>query len=239
MSKRIFIFIVMAAAWLAVRAQDMIVVEFKGSEIVHATNADFVERIYFQEAKADTIPEAIDLGLPSGTKWAEWNIGASAPEEYGNYYAWGATSKKYYYYWNDYDYASYDSISGLSVEFIGEDIAGTDYDVAIKKWGGDWVMPTVAQYQELLDYCTHEWTKVNDVNGVLFTGANGNTLFLPAAGLIYASSYSYSGSTCYYWSSSYHAEDGQLAYGLTCSNHNIHCSGDFRFLGRSVRPVSR
>ena len=127
----------------------------------------------------------------------------------------------------------------MSVEFIGEDIAGTDYDVAIKKWGGDWVMLTVAQYQELLDYCTHEWTKVNDVNGVLFTGANGNTLFLPAAGLIYASSYSYSGSTCYYWSSSYHAEDGQLAYGLTCSNHNIHCSGDFRFLGRSVRPVSR
>ncbi|MBQ6064081.1 MAG: hypothetical protein IJK87_10720, partial [Prevotella sp.] len=107
-------------------------------------------------------PHMIDLGLPSGTKWACCNVGATAPEQYGGYYAWGEVNEKSYYDWSTYIHCDghyYDCHN------LGSDIAGTQYDVAHVKWGGSWVMPSHAQQVELLNYCTSTWTTENGVYG--------------------------------------------------------------------------
>ena len=129
-------------------------------------------------------PHAIDLGLPSGTKWCCCNVGASTPEGYGGYYAWGETSEKSVYNWNTYAYyhdsngdgwASYDEYTN-----IGSDIAGTSYDVARVRMGAPWRMPSVGQMEELINNCSRQWTQLNGVNGILVTGPSGGQIFLPA-----------------------------------------------------------
>ena len=123
-------------------------------------------------------PHAIDLGLPSGTKWACCNVGATTPEGYGGYYAWGETEEKEIYDWTTYTHC-YGSME--TCHDLGSDIAGTEYDVAHVQWGGSWVMPSQDQIKELTDKCSCVWTKTNDVGGDLFTGPNGATIFLPEA----------------------------------------------------------
>lgn len=123
--------------------------------------------------------QAVDLGLPSGTMWASHNVGASSPEECGNYYAWGETEVK-----NEYDFETYTHLDeyGSLCKDIGSNISGTKYDVAHVKWGGNWRMPTGDEVDELFENCTFKWTKYNGVDGGLFTGPNGNSVFLPAGG---------------------------------------------------------
>lgn len=125
-------------------------------------------------------PHLIDLGLSSGTKWACCNVGASKPEEYGGYYAWGVTSQVYGS--SDYPYFYYDEEGEYQYVNIGNDIAGTIYDAAYVNWGGTWQMPTEDQLIELISESSHEWTNIGGVNGYLFTGLNGGKIFLPAAG---------------------------------------------------------
>ena len=144
------------------------------------------------------VAEAIDLGLPSGTKWASWNVGASAPEEYGHYYAWGETVEKYKFTYGNYKYT--DKYLGGYIN-IGRDIAGTEYDVAYAKWGGDWKMPTKNQINELLTNCTHVLTSQNGASGALFTGPNGNSIFMPLAGYRQGEDYIRSSTHGYYWTS--------------------------------------
>lgn len=122
-------------------------------------------------------PEAIDLGLPSGIKWANFNVGATKPEEYGGYYAWGETEEKSSYHQSNYLYYKNGSYIG-----IGYNISATQYDVAHIKLGGTWRMPTRNELSELLNECTWVWTTLNSVNGYLVTGSNGNSIFLPATG---------------------------------------------------------
>ena len=125
-------------------------------------------------------PQAIDLGLPSGTKWASCNVGASKPEEYGDYFAWGEVEAKSQYSW--YTFIHSDGLSETCRD-LGRDIAGTEYDVARMKWGGNWCMPTDAQFGELSYFCSHEWTTLDGVKGLKFTSMlNGNSIFLPASG---------------------------------------------------------
>ena len=112
--------------------------------------------------------QAIDLGLPSGTKWASCNIGANKPEEYGDYFSWGETTTKKEYTKNNYLY--YKNGKYLN---IGADISGTQYDVARAKWGGKWRIPTKDEVEELVDNCKYEWTTLNGVKGGKFTGPNG------------------------------------------------------------------
>ena len=121
-------------------------------------------------------PHAIDLGLPSGTKWACCNVGANTPEGYGGYYAWGETEEKEIYDWTTYIHCDG---SEETCHDIGSDIAGTEYDVAHIQWGGSWVMPSQDQINELTGKCTCTWTIKNGVMGDLFTGPNGGTIFLP------------------------------------------------------------
>ena len=123
-------------------------------------------------------PHLIDLGLPSGTKWACCNVGARRPEDFGNYYAWGYTEA---YDGSSYKYGYYDENGDYQFMILGENIAGTKYDVAHMKWGGTWQMPTFEQLEELLSI-THKIITFNEVQGCIFTGTNGGSVFFPAAG---------------------------------------------------------
>lgn len=133
--------------------------------------------------------EAVDLGLTSGTKWASCNVGADAPEMYGDYFAWGETKSKEVY--SDTTYSFYilcDSVAPDSLpkriwKNIGSDIAGTEYDAATVHMGDAWKMPNEAQCKELIYECEWTWTELNGVNGYQVVGKNGNSIFLPASGL--------------------------------------------------------
>ena len=144
----------------------------------------------------------VDLGLPSGTLWATCNVGASSPEEYGDYFAWGETEPKDTYDWWTYfdteddgsTFKKYNNDGGLT-ELLPED------DAATVNWGSGWQMPSLDQIDELINcnYTTTEWTTLNGVNGRKVTSrSNGNSIFLPAAGDRYDTSLSSVGGYGYY-----------------------------------------
>ncbi len=180
-------------------------------------------------------PHLIDLGLPSGTKWACCNVGADKPEAYGGYYAWGETEEKEVY--NESSYKYYQNGSYVN---IGSDISGTEYDVAHVKWAGKWCMPTLDDIKELLDNCTTEWTTLNGVNVQKLTSKiNGNSIFLPAAGFRWYGGLSATGKYCHYWSSTQHPYDPSGACRLDFSSGYVGWDGGSRDVGQSVRPVVR
>lgn len=170
-------------------------------------------------------PHMIDLGLPSGTKWACCNVGADKPEDYGGYYAWGETQTKGTF--NMETYKHYD-VSRKSYQKIGNDIAGTQYDVAHVNWGGAWVMPSEAQLDELKKNCTYRWTTINGINGGMFRGKNGRDVFLPAEG-----------RTGDYWSSTLDLSMSAYAYALDFYSGHVDWVNIIRYKGCTVRPVSK
>lgn len=185
---------------------------------------------------------AVDLGL--SVKWACCNVGASTPEGYGGYYAWGETEEKSNYTASTYKYylGNLDSDSHYydSNEFqnIGSNISGTSYDVAHVKWGGSWRMPTRDEIKELRKKCSWQWTEVNGIKGDKVTGPNGNSIFLPAAGYRYGTEVNGRGSYGYYWS-------GTLRENYSGDAYNLYFySGEFGYLcycriyGHTVRPVT-
>lgn len=181
--------------------------------------------------------QAIDLGLPSGTKWASCNVGANKPEEYGDYYAWGETTTKKEFKEENYRYYK----NGEYVN-VGDDISGTQYDVAHVKWGGKWRIPTMYEIKELEDNCRYEWTTLNGVKGGKFTGPNGNSIFLPAAGYcmvdgFFGGGVFSSGSYGNYWSSNENPIDLDNAVDLRFDSDEASLGGTNRSIGLSVRPV--
>lgn len=189
----------------------------------------------------DNHPHLIDLGLPSGTKWACCNVGSYKPEQYGGHFAWGETEVKNYYDWNTYIYC--DSTKNTCHDF-GSDISGTQYDVAHVKWGGKWCMPTSDDIKELYDNTTHKElrTMLNGVMGMKFTSKNnGNSIFLPHAGLFrddngdlhHAEIYGY------YWSSTHRPKYSYCADALDFTSTGGYCTIGYiwRCKGLSVRPV--
>lgn len=154
-------------------------VHFKNGQVINY-NSDNVDFVDFSAKAPDptlTAGEVVDLGL--SVYWASCNLGASKPEEYGDYYAWGETSPKANYTESTYSY--YNSSTTEYMD-IGSEISGTEYDAAHVNLGGDWRMPTKAEMQELINKCTWEWTQIEGVNGYKVTGPSGNSIFLPAAG---------------------------------------------------------
>ena len=153
--------------------------------------------------------EYVDLGLPSGTLWATYNVGATAPEEYGYHFAWGETSPKTDYTEENYKWCNgsiytltkYNSRSEYGTVDLKHELDAED-DAAYVNWGPSWRMPTTAQQRELLYECNWEWTTRNGVNGRLGTGPNGNTIFLPAAGYCNGNVIEFAGTLGVYWSSS-------------------------------------
>ena len=189
--------------------------------------------------------EWVDLGLPSGTKWATCNVGATKPEEYGNYYAWGETETKTTYNWSTYkwcngsaetqtkyctnsDYGTVDNKTVLDLED----------DAARANWGGAWRMPTDAEWTELRENCTWTWTTKNGVNGYeVKSEANGNSIFLPAAGYRGYDDLGSAGSLGVYWSSSLSTDYPYYAWDVYFYSGSVSRSGSDRYCGRSVRPV--
>lgn len=179
---------------------------------------------------------AVDLGL--SVKWAGCNIGATSPEEYGDYYAWGETTTKS-------NYTESNSVTyGLSISELESrgiiDAAGNltaAYDAATANWGEDWRMPTLDEMRELINECEWEWTYVNGVNGRLLTGPNGNSIFLPAAGFRDGTSLSRAGSYGVYWSATPYSKN-YSAFDLYFYSGYCGWVGDGRYGGFTVRPVS-
>jgi hypothetical protein len=172
--------------------------------------------------------EWVDLGLPSGLKWATCNVGASTPGDYGDYFAWGETSTKSEYR------ESNSASSGKSWGDIGGD---SNRDAARANWGGSWRMPTKAEFQELVDNCTWTWTTQNGHKGYRVTGKNGQSIFLPAAGYRDGGTLHYDGEYANYWSSTPHVSSTECAHSLFFFEDFRYVNWYYRDLGRSVRPV--
>ncbi len=191
------------------------------------------------ELVAKFVVEGVDLGLPSGIEWAPWNVGATAPEEYGGYYAWGETEEKDKYDWGTYKWCDFMDNTPIFDKYIDEhqNTLAPEDDVAHVKWGGDWRMPTNEEQKELFEKCTWEWTSFNDVNGYQVTGPNGNSIFLPAAGFIDGEIASDQGTLGGYWSSSLKSDNSSNASYFSLLQDTIVKSDYKRSRGFSVRPV--
>jgi len=181
--------------------------------------------------------EAIDLGLPSGTKWANMNVGATKPEDVGIHYAWGETTEKDDFGWNTYDYCNGDKNSCYD---IGANICATRKDVAFFKSDGIWKLPALQQYKELCDYCTYQWTSLHGVYGGMFTSKiNGNSVFFPAAGYRLNHVTNEKARKGFYWSGSRHPEEKNKAYHLGFREGRVGWGDyNYRLFGNSVRPVT-
>lgn len=138
---------------------------------------------------APSSDEAVDLGL--SVKWAPYNVGASKPTEYGNYYAWGEIEPK-----TDYSSETY---IGPADFFGSVDTYGTEYDVAYVKWGHEWRIPTMDELIEIQEKCKWESTEQDGVKGMKVTGPNGNSIFFPAAGRCVGNRFEDVGITGHYW----------------------------------------
>ena len=181
----------------------------------------------------------IDLGLPSGLKWATCNVGSNNPEDYGDYFAWGETT-------TTSEYTLENSLTyGLSIsELQSQGIIDGDYnltpshDAATANWGGTWRLPTKAEMEELKNNCTWEWTVQGGKNGYKVTGPNGNNIFLPAAGCRNGSSLYYAGEYGDYWSSTPYDSYSYYAWYLYFYSGVQYMNDYYRYRGLSVRPVT-
>ncbi len=208
----------------------------------NAAGTSFGKEKSFTTLKIDH--EYVDLGLPSGLLWATCNVGASKPEDYGNYYAWGETKTKKTYNWSTYKLCggNWDNLTKYNTNpGFGnvDDKTVLDYidDAARASWDDAWRMPTEAEMQELKDNCTWEWTTQNDVNGYCVTGTNGSCIFLPAAGYYQEGSLHNVGSYGYYWSSSLNTGYPSRAYYLYFGFGDVSMYSYVRVYGQPVRPV--
>ncbi len=225
-------------------------------------------------AQATENHEWVDMGL--SVKWATCNVGANAPEDYGDYFAWGETSPKNIYSWynlkyslwleNQIKFSKYVTIHNVGNEsFRIEDYGPVDHkavlepedDAARVNWGGSWRMPTKAEFEELIEKCTWTWTTLNGKNGYkIMSKVNGNSIFLPAAGLPGDTESNRAGSDGTYWSSSLSVSNPSFAFafafnhipesglylnfileGRNLITEHIHTNIFHRFEGHSVRPV--
>ena len=186
----------------------------------------------------------VDLGLPSGLRWATMNVGATNPKDYGNYYAWGEFATKTTYNWSTYEYANgseatltkYNNSSSYGTVDKKTTLEEAD-DAATQKWGGNWRMPTIDEWDELLKNCDCTWTTLNGVNGYEVKATNGNSIFLPAAGYRYGDVLNGAGSLGGYWSSSLYKGNPSVALGAKFNSDNSDTFYGSRRYGLSVRPV--
>lgn len=183
--------------------------------------------------------EAIDLGLPSGTKWASYNIGATKPEEMGSFFAWGESEVKEEYGSN---YTYYDSDTD-TYQDLGSNISGTQYDTARKLWGGNWRMPTWSDFKEMSQYCEKEWVTINGMVGAKFTSKiNRKSIFFPASGLHWYDEWLDDQEIGFYWLSQEYASDISRAYNLLIkrtSDVTNSYTANPRVFGMLIRPVAK
>ena len=187
--------------------------------------------------------EYVDLGL--SVKWADRNVGASSPSDYGSYFAWGETSTKSDYSWDTYRWCKgteesmtkYCTNSKYGTVDNRKVLESSD-DVARVKWGGSWRMPTKEEFKELCDKCIWTWTTQGGHDGYKVTGPNGNSIFLPAAGHRYDTDFYDRGSDGYYWSATLYEYYSYRAYYLDFSSGGHGWNDYYRKNGLTVRPVT-
>lgn len=182
--------------------------------------------------------ECVDLGLPSSTLWAKWNIGAQKPEDYGTYFAWAETYPKGSYDWSTYWWCdgSYDTLTKYVAEDFNTELLPED-DAASVSWGAPWRIPSWEQLEELKNECIWQWTIFNNVSGQLVTGPNGNTLFLPAAGFKWDTLYA-AGTYGAYWSRTLYFSIPYKACRLGFNSGGFTSyDQDDRFMGFTIRAV--
>lgn len=195
--------------------------------------------------------EFVDLGLPSGTLWADRNVGASSPEDYGLYFAWGETegyediTDEKQFSWTDYklcggsnstltkynNNSSYGTVDNLTTLELEDDAAYTSDNTCTCR------MPTKAELEELTANTTSTWEILNGVNGRRLTSTNGNSIFIPAAGYCGFGSVSDVGSYGSLWNSSLDENDSKYAWILGFGSVYVGVSSYYRFYGLTVRPV--
>lgn len=172
--------------------------------------------------------EYVDLGLPSGLKWATCNVGASSPEMPGGYYAWGELETKDYY----------GSENCLTYEIEMDDISGDPaYDVAAANWKSTWRMPKPIEISELFSNCSEESVEINGRECTKLTSyINGNSIILPCTGWINGTNNAYYNNYGRYWSSTpYHYANSQA---ISFTDNSSYQNQDARYWGLSIRPVS-
>ena len=204
--------------------------------------------------------EYVDLGL--SVNWANCNVGADKPEDYGDYYAWGEIEPKESYTWENHRFRTggnneddlklskytsmyYTSMLDADNRYYVADnktLLDLEDDVAHVKWGGNWRIPTDQEMNELIDSCTLIWTTVNGVNGCLITskisGFTDRSIFLPAAGRYFRTNNYNAGTWGSYWSNSVNKDDISTRAGvLTIGSNHASVKITFRIMGQSVRPV--
>ncbi len=188
--------------------------EFVGTEEIVAINED-----------KETV--AVDLGLPSGTMWADRNVGAKSRSDFGSLYAWGEVKEKE-------DYSIYTYVEQLKPTLK---ITSQKHDAAATVIGIEWALPTEDQFSELLTECRWVWKKVDGHNGYEIIGKNGNKLFLPAAGWSQSTEVEYRNQYGYYWTSE-RSTNPQFARSLQFPKNGKGIVGNgYLYVGRSVRAV--
>lgn len=202
----------------------------------HDTTVEDADSITFsEETAAPSASSYVDLGL--SVKWATCNVGASKPEEGGNFYAWGETATKDYYGWSSYKYYVNRSTFTKYSDSDGKTILADADDVAMTVLGKAWRMPTYDELKELVENCTWTWTQLNGVNGYqVKSDKNGNSIFLPAAGDYDEKKIEDVGSLGGYWAKTKPSAVTEADY-IFFSARSHYVSTDYRYAGWSVRPV--
>lgn len=248
---------ILAINTLSIQAQSMKVTKTDGT--IYEFLTEDVKSIVFLEGDggiAENGFEFVDLGLPSGTMWAKCNVGANAPEEAGDYFAWGEVLTKDNYTSQTYVYGSadsadengYDRLTAISKyntfsaygEVDGKTQLEPEDDAATANMGGAWRMPTYDDLNELLTSCYCQVTKINDVRGLKFIGPNGNSIFLPSVGLRYGDIVMFNDVAMkfgFYWTSTLAEDDPQMAHYMYSEGGQNKHGESFRFYGQSVRAV--
>lgn len=182
--------------------------------------------------------KAIDLGLTSGTKWAEWNIGSSSPEDCGYYYAWGETNVKTKYTKFNHKHPKGGSDKNGIINLNKQN------DIATIMWGDGWSIPSSDQIYELTRECSWKKSSRNGHKGYIVTGRNGNSIFIPCAGYYERTKRIGLGGYGLYWSSQggeecCSSDDSGWAYVMDIQGDyaGSYASG-FCWLGAPIRPIN-
>lgn len=230
------------------------------STSVECVSSDLSVYAQYKSILMEDVHPYVDLGLPSGTLWATYNVGATKPEQYadyGDFFAWGDVVPDRDFTWYSYKYGKaqlqWDLYGLTKYNFEGGYPSSIDRlstllpedDAATVSWGVYWRMPTSEELRELIENCEYSWTEVDGVKGANFTGPNGNSVFFPASGYCegisgYSPRESFSskeGAVGFYWSSSLNEKNNAVAYVLTFDENGVKRDDDARYKGSPIRAV--
>ena len=230
------------------------------STSVECVSSDLSVYAQYKSILMEDVHPYVDLGLPSGTLWATYNVGATKPEQYadyGDFFAWGDVVPDRDFTWYSYKYGKaqlqWDLYGLTKYNFEGGYPSSIDRlstllpedDAATVSWGVYWRMPTSEELRELIENCEYSWIEVDGVYGAKFTGPNGNSVFFSASGYCegisgYSPRESFSskeGAVGFYWSSSLNEKNNAVAYVLTFDENGVKRDDDARYKGSPIRAV--